>query len=173
MGPDSTLYDLASAVLDAIEGYYAAEGVDLPGRTYVSDGRPAHDLGDDEACAGEQVTVQVTRTLPVQGNVIAELASPFELGPQMAAAEVSIEVVRCAPVVEATGDSITVPSPEEIETSAQRVLSDAEMVPNALLWAWGREELPGCSGVAWMGWTSFGPDGGAVGGVTLLRISLA
>lgn len=155
------LYDLASDILAAVEDHYLTEGVDLPGRRYVTDGLPAWDC--------DQVTVRVTRTFGIAGDVRVEAASI--LGPLvLTAADVEVQVVRCAPTVDDSGDP---PAPEAIADSAEAVLNDADLVRAALLEAYKAGDLGGCQGAALLGWTPAGPEGGLVGGATLVRLDLA
>lgn len=160
---DLTLYALAQATLASLEAHYTAEGVDLPERRYVADGLVAFDC--------EQVTVEVRRTFPSSGDVRQETAAPmqYETG---RGAEIAVTILRCAPTVTDDSGEPAVPDIAEIEASALAKLADAEMVPQALREGHRDGLLPGCGGVAFMGWRSLGPDGGLAGGETLMRLAI-
>lgn len=167
---DPSLYDLAGAVLLAVEAGSYAEA--LPARRYVSNGEVAWDLED--VCAaiaglGGQVTVRVVRSFTHAGVLAAEIpaAMGFVAG---LGAEIEIQVMRCVPIVDTAGDYITVPSPSEIEASAAVILSDASDVFAAVLAAYRSGDLPGCSGVAYGGWVGAGPQGGIGGGSTTILV---
>lgn len=164
MADDLTLYALAGDVLDGIVSYYAAQGVELPGRRYVSDGLTAWDC--------DQLTVEVRRTFPIAGDVTAEVQHTFPhvLGRGV---EVAIQLLRCSPTIEEiTEGDVAPPDVAAIEESALRKLSDAEMIPAALLDAYRNNALPGCGGVAFQSWTSVGPEGGLTGGEVIMRLAL-
>lgn len=155
------LYDLAGDVLAAVVAHYLDEGVDLPDRRYVTDGLPAWDC--------EQVTVRVARTYGHGGDVRVETGSL--LGPLvLAAADVEVQVVRCSPTVDDAGDP---PAADEISASAAAVLDDADLVRAALLAAYKDGLLGACQGAVLVGWTPAGPEGGLVGGATLVRLDLS
>lgn len=169
LDPDLTVYDLASALLAAVEDRYPTTGDHaLPARRYVSDGLPAHDICDDGSCG--QVTVWISRVFPTTGDptVEAPVAVRFEAG---RAVEAQIEVVRRVPAIGDDGDAM-VPTPAEIEASAALVLADAEMVPQAIRVAQREGDLPGCRAVVFAGWTSLGPQGGVGGGRVTMRLAV-
>lgn len=157
------LFTLAAAVLSAVETHYAAAGVELPDRRYVSDGLPAWDC--------EQVTVRVTRTFGTQGSVLAETNAVLG-GLFHRTAELEVEVVRCAPTVTDEGAEVAWPTANAIEQSAEAILDDAERVPLAIKQAFDAGNLGSCSGVSLMGWAGKGPDGTYVGGTLTLRVEL-
>lgn len=161
---DLTLYALASSVLAAIESHYSLIGVELPARRYVSDGEPAWDC--------EQVTVELRRTYPMSGDVRQEVPALATVE-FVRAAEIAVQIVRCAPTVEETIEGVaTLPSPDAIEESALTKLSDAELVPAALRAGYRDGTLPGCGGVSFVSWRSIGPDGGLTGGETTMRLAI-
>lgn len=158
--PASRLYDLASSVLAAVEAFYALAGEPLPARRYVSPGLPAWD------CDEGQVTAQVLRTFGIAGSIAQETVAPLDATFRRGA-ELAVEVVRCTPTL---GDDGNPPTAAALEASAVTLLRDAQMMTNAVLDAQASGLLPGCGGVAIMGWSSVGPDGALLGGTLVLRL---
>lgn len=160
---DETLWNLAQAVLAAVEARYAAAAAPLalPARRYVSDGLPAWD------CSDGQVTVRVTRTFAHDGSLVGETIGQAAVG---RGAEFEVEIMRCAPMIQGKGEY---PSVSAIEGSAQVVYTDAEEVFGALVDAQADGDLPGCGGVVFVGWATRGPQGGVVGGATTVRLDYA
>lgn len=160
------LYDLAAATLTAIVGYYDehAQGEQvLPDRQYVTDGTPAWDA--------DQVTVQAVRTFAVDGSGVEVGLLP--LGPMVRrGAEFSVQVVRCIPTIEGDMDAAGAPKVEDIEGSARVILTDAEMMADAIVAAYHEGALPGCGGVFFAGWANLEPEGGLGGGVITVRMTL-
>lgn len=155
---DLRLYELAGAVLEAVETAYAAETTAaLPDRRYVAEGTPAYDC--------DQVTVQVTRTFLTSGGIAQESIAP--LGGAQFVAEVVVSIIRCAAPIGEDGEA---PSTSEIEEVAQLVLSDAVVVFDAVNEAQRVGDLPGCSGVGFAGWNAVQPSGGLTGGLATLRL---
>ena len=155
----SDLYDLARGLLDAVVAWYEDADVDLPSRQYVSDGLPALDFTEDSA---GQLTVQVMRTFYCEGDPMAEVG-PNNMA-AVEAAELEVVLVRCAPIASETGDTLTVPGADEIEDSAQSVLSDQELIRASF-----DQDLSMCKGVTPVHWASIGPEGGIVGGIWTIR----
>jgi hypothetical protein len=167
---DDLLYSICAAMIEAIETYYGLPDVPddatLPDRRYVSDGLPAYDV--------DQLTAHVTRTVSLDDR--GQESANFPLGPLVwRSVEVIITLLRYSPVVDTDGvDDVVIPSEAVIETSARRVLGDAERVPDAILQAY-REGLllpAACNGVFHAGWQQYGPEGGIVGGINTFRLRL-
>lgn len=165
------LFDLADALLGAVEDYYATNAIGplssnaLPERRYVSDGLPAWD--------GEQVTVQVTRLFAVDEN--GGDGGGFPVGPFVRrGAEMVIQIIRAAPVMSDGSEDLVgeAPPPADIAASAQRKLADSQMIDQALITGYKDGTLPGCNGLFMVGWMSDGPEGGLVGGSVTVRMML-
>lgn len=153
------LYTAARQVLDAIERYYQQSAIELPDRSYVSDG-PA------VAWDCEQVVVYVERTFP--GLSDFEQAQAQDPG-GLRSARLWAEVVRCSPSIE---DAPTYPTPREIEDNARLVLADAVCVEQAVRLAKREGLLSSCNGLTIDDWQGLGPAGAYAGGRLGLRIQL-
>lgn len=158
--PADRLYLAARALLDAVVAGYAAAGVALPPRQFVSDGTPAWDC--------EQVTVYVERTF--SGTVAAESTSPMNCL-VVRSAQFSIEIARCTPVF-ADGWSDAPPTGDAIEAVAETVLADPMIVANSIVAAQRAGDLAGKDGLSLIEWESLGPQGGLVGGRQRVRWQL-
>jgi hypothetical protein len=162
--PPDRLFDLAAAVFDAVVDHFAAAGEPLPDRRYIADGPPSWDC--------QQLTVHVERTYGTEGNVAAEVLAPVACL-VLRGAVVAVEIVRCCPVVDSSGDEVIIPPAAEIEETAHQKLRDAVLMTNAIVAAYRAEALPGCHGIAIENWVNSGPQGGLTGGVLRVRIDLA
>lgn len=162
------LFALCDSVKAAIEDYYADPSVPeeafLPDRRYVSDGLPAYD--------DAQLTVHVNRTFSLDDN--GNESANFPIGPLIRrGCELVVTLLRGSPVVDTEGiDDVRVPTPEEIEESARVILADPERLADALVAGWRNGDLPGCAGLFFAGWQSYGPEGGLAGGVAVVRALL-
>lgn len=166
--PISRLWDLATAVLTAVEDGYATEGVDLPDRTFVSYGPPLVDC--------PLLAVHVERVYGIEGNVAAEALQPIAsaAGHTMRAATFVIVLVRCVPVVAEDGlADVRIPTSDEEDNAALEILSDAQLVLNSLVAAERAGDLPGCHSIVYESWIPIVAEGGLAGGATRVRIGVA
>lgn len=164
MIPDSRIFDIAQACLDAVVAHYLTEAVDLPDRQYVSNGLPAFDC--------EQITVHVENTFGITGTPLGENPTDQyrDAGHAMRAGVFAITIIRCVPMLDDDGNAPTVA--REV-TASQAIYADAVLVLNALIVAEGNGDLPGCGAIVFRSWTNENPQGGYGGGTLRVSISLA
>lgn len=163
MLPPSRLFDHAEFVLnDVIAAHYLAQGVPLPMRRYVAPGLPAADC--------EQITIHVETTYTEEGAVDQQFNQPVrrQVAHKLQAATFVASIFRCTPVFDDAGDP---PDPLDMEQSAFEVLSDAIVVPNALLEADDAGRL-GDNLIALLGWQTIEPQGGFAGGLYRFTMGL-
>lgn len=166
------LFNLADAVLGAVEDYYSLVAVDdlaasaLPTRRYVSNGLVAWDE--------EQVTVKVMRRFSRDATGLD--SGSFPVGPViLRGCEMVIQILRCVPGMADdldSGGAGAAPTPQELGDSAKLILADAELVDHALIAGYKEGSLPGCSGLYIVGWMQDGPEGLLAGGSTTVRVML-
>lgn len=166
MAPEvSRLYDLARTVLDSVIDRWDGDAEPLPEKQYVSNGLVIWD-----SC--EQLAVEVERTYGIDGNVANEVIDGSGV-PAMAMRAVTcvVWVIRCVTDMDAEGETIIIPTAEEIEADAMRLLADPTAVVNALVAAQKNAELP-CQSVAFEAAESQGPEGGYAGWAVRVRLAL-
>lgn len=161
----STMYDLARACLDAIVLYWPVDAEPLPDAQFVTGGLLAHD-----GC--ELLATGIERTFSVEADPSFEILSTLGPGFTNRAVIVMCTLLRCVPMVDTdeAGNVVLIPSPAEIEASAQITLGDGQAMFNALVIAQARDDLGGCQKMAFDSWTREGPDGGNGGGTLRVRI---
>lgn len=156
-------FEVASAVLTAVEDHYGNEGVGLPARRYVADGPVVvHDC--------EQIAVAVERIF--MGSVAQQVLEPVTCYHERVAV-IAVHTIRCSPPPKVVGQKATPPSPSAISESAAMTLADAVLVENALLEAHREARLGQVSGLAFEDWNGIGPGGNLVGGILRVRVGLA
>lgn len=154
------LYTLAGDLLAAVEGYFAAEApaVDLPDRRYVTTGSPAFDC--------EQVTV----TIP---QLFTGLPGSAYVGPLVpgvtSAVELQVSVIRCVPTMDDGGNP---PDTTDLETSAQELLIDADLLRAAMFEAKKDGVFDTCNDVVIAETIAYGPEGGFGGWTQIVRVGL-
>lgn len=155
---------LAQELRDVIRLGYAAAGVDLPERQFVSPGLPAWDC--------EILAIQLERTFGIAGNLAAEIVEPQlpQAAHAMRGATFAVWLVRCVPTIHDDGTNIHVPSVTEEEAAAKIIYSDVQLLLNVIVAAQRAGNLPGCSGLAFEAWQGVGPQGGLSGGYLRLRL---
>lgn len=162
MAGDTTIFDLAEALLTAVADRYASIGIALPDKQYVSNGTEAFDC--------ECLTARCLRTYPISGANLSRADRMLINGFNRREGEFSISLIRCVPTIE--GDPVRFPSESEIEASARELLTDAEELPLSVIAAYQAGDLPGCGGVTFLGWAAYGPEGGFGGGTATLGLVL-
>lgn len=166
MAPPATrIMDVCTDLLTAVQ---ANHGGILPARQYVSAGPPAWDC--------ELVAVWCERTAGFDGNVMAELSDAIAKAAAhtMRYGSFVVTIVRCTPAVpESAGGKVVLPTVAKEEDAASALYEDGQRVINALVAAEKAGELPGCNGIAFVDWTTQGPDGGMVAGNLRVRVGLA
>lgn len=166
--PVDRLFTFAQAVLEAIVDNWPDECDDLPERRFVANGTIIWD-----GCA--QLAVSVARTAAeLEGDPATEaiVSTPAFVGLQYGVFDITL--LRCVPdLQDSGGDALpTVPTPEELTTSASQLLRDEGGVRNAIIQAQRRGNLATCSGLVIEGWAAAGPEGTMGGGNTRIRLSL-
>jgi hypothetical protein len=153
----------ASALLDAVVGYYETNGVALPDRQLVALGLPAWDC--------EQLTVSIDRIYGHGGDVNIEQPTALHAHPafSMRAAVFSILLLRCVPV---SDDDGTPPDADAENAAALAVYADQQLVENAVIASYNAGELASCNGLTVVEWLSQTPAGGLGGGLTRVRLAL-
>ena len=157
-----TLYAVAAAALEAIGEHYRQEAVELPDHRLVTPGLPAWDC--------ELVAVQAETLTPIDGDPVLGTLSSREAAPgfHMRAVTLGITVARSAPL----SDDGEAPPAELEQRVAKMVLADPTLCWNALVAATEAGNLPCCGGIGFVSWSSLGPEGGLVGGVLRVAVSL-
>lgn len=167
--PVDRLFTMAQAVLDAIVDNWPDECDDLPERRFVANGTIIWD-----GC--EQLAVSAPRTAnALEGDPATEaiVSTPAFVGLQYGVFDITL--LRCVPDLADDGGELTmptVPTPEELTTSASQILRDEGGVRNAVILAQRRGNLATCSGLVIEGWAAAGPEGTMGGGNTRIRLSL-
>lgn len=162
---DSRLYTLARTTLDAIVAGWTVDpdvASPLPDRRYVAFGSVAWDC--------EQFTVSGVRAYSIEADVAAEqvLSGPMFYN---RAVELDLSIIRCVPDIDSSGDTVIIPTADEIELSAAIAFADQEQLTDVLIAAQEAHGLAVFSGLAFGNWTAEGPEGGFGGGN--LRVRLA
>lgn len=147
----------ASTALDVV----TAALVSPPARQYVAIGVPALDC--------EQVAVSIDRIIGHQGNPSTEDTNPVRCL-TMRAVELSIWVVRCAPVVLDDGSPPTVAA---LNASAQEMAGDPPTILQALLDAFRDGTLGSSWGVVFLDARAITPQGGLAGWQQRVRYDLS
>lgn len=156
---DQALTDRAGMLHAAVADAFAASGVGLPGRSYVTLGVPPGDC--------EQHVTAVERLFPHRGDVASEtIAADCPTSP---GAVLTSEVLRCFPTVKTTGTQASTPTDAQIEQASADLLVDAVLLWNAAI---GYQHDVGCKSVAIEAWEPIGPQGGYAGGRIRIRVSL-
>lgn len=157
--PLSALWDLAAAVRDAIETRWPIDAEPLPDRRFVSNGTIVWDC--------DQLAIGIDSTFGTLGDpaFAAVLSGAQGIGYSLRAASVTALLLRCVPAPEEDdqGNVTAIPTTDEIETSAQLLLSDSIALFNVLLEAQAAGELATCQGLAFDRGQAEGPEGGLGG----------
>lgn len=169
----SPLVDLAHAVLAGVVAHWPTlpstdypELLDLPERQYVT-------IGTNPIADCEQLVVIVERNFGTQGSAAREEVVPITSGvPWLRTAVMTVQILRCVPVVDSTGDQVIVPSPAAIDHAAAGILTDADVILQCLIAAHTAGELGSCGAIALENWRAVPEQGGFAGGNTKLRLNL-
>lgn len=173
MGLDpATLLDLAHAVKDAIVTRWPTDpavATPLPARRFVSNGSMVWDC--DQLAIGIDTNYGTTGD-PAFESISAQVMGG--LGYVVTAASVTALLLRCIPEAEydAAGEPTYVPTPEEIESSAETILTDAVVLFNVILEASEVGDLGPCQGIAYERGQAEGPEGGLGGWSVKIRALL-
>ena len=163
--PTDRLFTLARSFLDQIVAGWPGDAEPLPDRQYVSNGLVVWD------CC-EQLAVQVERTYGIEGDVTGETVITKGVGFAMRAATVAITLLRFQPDLADEGDSVVIPSAQEIEDGAAVLLGDATALLNVIVAAQKAGDLVNCDSLAFEDWNSQGPEAGIGGGILRVRAAL-
>lgn len=161
------IYVMADAALAAIVDHWPAEAELLPEKQYVSAGMVIWD-----AC--EQFAVEVEGTAGAEADIATQtlIQNSAQAGWAMRYVRLAIWIIRCVHDLSVTGEVARVPTGEEIDADAQKILGDAQATLNALVAAVRANELGSCSGLLFDAWDAQGPEGGYGGGVLRVRLAL-
>lgn len=164
--PNERPWQLAKAILTAIEDGYAAEAVELPARRFVSDRRPAF--------VDELVSVHLVRMYGVAAASGPALEQLDTLRcTNWRAAQFEVCLIRCAPSSEPLRDgSLRPPKVDALEASARAVMLDAMLVTDSIVAAYRRDEFGIGPNLALDSWVNLDADGLFVGGRLNVRIGL-
>lgn len=164
MDPVSKIFDMADALLTAIEAAFAAQSVDLPDRRYVHHGEIAWDC--------EQLVVNAG---PVYvGTAAAQVGNPLRCG-WATTAVFSILLLRCIPIVERdeSGQPVGFPTAEELQSSAEALQTDAVILfHHGVLQALQDEVFGETPDVVLQPMAAQGPQGGLAGWGLSLSVTL-
>lgn len=155
---------LAHGILDALVAAFATAGYPGFERTYVSDGSVAYDVGN-------LLVVEWEETHPAELVAAGGLvAMDISRGTVMLESVLSIHAMRYTPWPNEVADP---PTPAAIEASAGRVHDDGRLVIDTLLVGTSLGGIFGtCRRVGLFGQQAVGPDGGIVGSLTRIAVSL-
>lgn len=155
--------DLARDMLEAVAGYYQANGLALPYPRFVTTGQVVADC--------ELAAVSVQRLFSHAGDVSAEVVPGVRahVGHAMRGMVAAVSVLRCVPTLDEAGDP---PPADAVEDGARLVLADAQHTWNALYDAHRDGRLTSCNSLVWGGWDAYGPEGGIAGGFLIVRAGL-
>lgn len=163
MPPDTRLRNAAQQLLARVAADLTARGIDVPTRRFITTGEIVHDFAGSECSEAFIVTWNGT----FQGIVSQETGNLSD-APILCAmpltAQFTIALLRCVPVVKASGQA---PTAADLQTSGVALMLDAMTLPVSVVDLQGKGELVdradllGISAVQ-----PIGPEGG-VGGVAL------
>ena len=159
------LRSLADQALQAIEDHYETTptATPLPDRRLVSIGQAPWDC--------ELLNVWVQRDYPTEGGPELEVLQSIgaHAGNFFRAAALGVQLVRCYPV---SPDGIEPPALVEEEEAVAVVYDDVDQIWTALAAANLRGDFSQRNGIAYLGWTVLGPEGGLGGGILTVHALL-
>lgn len=158
MADNDDAYQIAADLLDSIQDRFATAGVPLPERAYVHAGQVADDIGCPD---GGQLVVALRRVF--SGFPGAPRTGDAWENP-VVSAEYEIRLLRCVPTMSPDGRPPTV---DQLNGAGMEILTDATVLPRALLGMVREHDLGECRSVALSDLTPIGPEGGA-GGVSMV-----
>jgi hypothetical protein len=154
------LHTVAKALLVAVGNYFAANGVNLPTRQYITTGDPAIVAWD---C--EQLTVCLANIEWGRSRDATQFSPTFGKAASINAmrhAIYAITLVRCCPTIDDTG---TLPSAQALDDAGLASMLDAGLMSQALVnfVAFANPAIPvGCN-IQAGSVQPLGPEGGLVG----------
>lgn len=159
----SRIFDLATEILAAVQTGLATEGVEVPGRAYVSAGAPAFDLGpcDQLAVWLELADRDIGTSNDINGFDEDNARWLMRVG------RFVVTLNRCSAVLQENGEP---PSVEEEQAAAQALYGDATSIVNAVMVSPGIDAV--CHGVSYAGLVVIGPSGGTVAAEVRFDVSL-
>lgn len=153
----------ATATLGAIGDHFAAHGVELPARRYVSAGDIAFDC--------DQLTVTLVSYYGTNGDVSVQTAQPMRCN-TLRGTLFEVMLLRCAPTIEGTPEHPKLPDPAELETYGRLIMNDAEMLEAAIVDAWGNGVYGDGPNLVIENYDTVGPIGGLGGGFLRFRVGM-
>lgn len=163
----SRTYDVARTALDLLVADWPADpdvALPLPARRYVNWGAVIWDC--------DQIVVSIERTFGHTGDVSAEQIDVQPMTMAVRAVTLAIWIVRCVPDIDASGEQIVLPTPAELEASAQVFAADTDQVLAILARRQRQHDFASCDGLGFENCLASGPEGGFAGGVTRLRAEI-
>lgn len=162
-------FELATKILDVVTAGYLADPDQkphLPERRFVYAGSVAYDKDD-------MMWVTWTGEAGMTGNVATTTGSQRVQVFAVRAATYQVGILRCAPTIQQSAMTFTLPKPKALEATAERVTDDVTIVRNALIRAHVNDEAfgPGC--VLALGRIDAIPSSDVTGFVQEVTVSLA
>lgn len=167
MPPDSRLRDAAQQLLDNIAADLTTRGIDVPDRQFITSGAIAHDFAG--AKCSESFVVAWGGMFP---GIVNQGGGNLSNAPILCAmplsAQFTIALLRCVPVVKASGQA---PTAAELQESGEQLLLDSMTLPVSVIDLQTDGTLIDDADL--LGITSIQPIGpqGGVGGVTLTLVA--
>lgn len=162
--PGSRAGALALSCRDAIAAYYddPVNGLVLPERRLVVVGLPAVDC--------ELLAVSLESVVPIAGSAaLQQFVSDDQDPARMRAAIIGCWIFRCVPTLDDQGYP---PAAADEEAAHLDVIDDEARMWAALLDGLAAGMLPGCGGLAFIGWESVTPEGALAGGCLRIQASM-
>ena len=147
--------EIKDRIFDACVAAFASAAVDLPSRRYTTAG--------DILWDNEQFTVTFVSLFRHGGSIGSPLTDPVQCD-LFTAAVFEIMLLRCAPHI--TDQSAVLPPPAEFEAYGDRLLSDIDIVINAIYTAWSVGDFGVGPMLAFETAETIGPEG-ELGGFTM------
>lgn len=165
--PPNLVWDKALELLSCVESALAE--YDAPAcRTFVAPGgSPSWDVCCDCGTGDGQAWVAISQVYPTDNFPTAQTGGMRCL-PSGFGAQLAVGILRCAAVVDDQGRA---PSSERLTADAWKVQRDRQIVERALRCCYFADADPGTFTIG--SWTPLGPQGGCVGGLTTLQVSVS
>lgn len=169
--PLDQLVRLAKGVQAAVVARWPEEASPLPARRYITVGASATTVYD-----AEQFTVSTARAFGHSGDISQETWTPRGVGLwAQRAVSLDLTVARKWPIGTTTGRAQLPPTPDEIESATEMILTDGRALENALLQAIDEDPflaVPGGRQIAFESWQPIGPSGDMAGGMLTVRLQV-
>lgn len=158
------LYEVCAAALEGVADYYDEHGGDLklPARRFVSPGPPAWDC--------PLAAVYSAHVGAHSGELTAAATPQLEADPAyfLRAGTLSFVIVRPMPV----SDDGSATDVDDEDLAARRLYADLGTTWDGLVATQAAGELPGCGGLAFLAWDVLEAQGGLVGSLLQVAVTL-